>query len=202
MKYHYMNRLATLGLLCGSLTLAGCAATKVEFTGDVSASPSTVCKDPGDTRSALVLWRTNWRPDQKDVAQREEAIVLGLKDFLSKSACFSSHQLKRLPSTEDKHQHSEAELLVYATNAYPRADRVIVVTVKELGPIVRLFSSAAVIEGGTEVKMDVSIFNANTATPMANFQTHWQNGGALVVKGVSSLPQDMSDAMKAAIAPN
>ena len=39
MKHHYMNRLATLGLLCGSLTLVGCAATKVEFTGDVSHQP-------------------------------------------------------------------------------------------------------------------------------------------------------------------
>jgi hypothetical protein len=180
-----------------SLALVGCSSTKVEFTGKVPTAP--VCQAPGEALSALVLWGPIWRPEQKDVPLREEAARQGLENFLSTSGCFASHELRRLSGGSSSLVPSEAELLALAATTTPRSSRVLVVTVRELGPVVKLLSSASLVEGGTEVVLGITALNANTGASIASFQTHWQNGGAMVVKGVSSLPQDMSAAMSSAL---
>lgn len=189
-------KLFALGL---SLAVAGCASTKVEVTGKVL--PTSICQAQNESLTALVFWHTNWRAEQKDMQHREEAARLGLQDFLSTSTCFASHQLKRIQVANNHAVVHDSELLALASAAYPKPDRVLLVTVRELGPTVKLFSSAALLEGETEVKLDLKVLDTGTGNSIADLQTHWQNGGALVVKGVDTLPQDMQAAMRAAFAP-
>jgi hypothetical protein len=198
-NYCSVYRQATLASLCLLLELAGCASTKVEFTGKVPAT--SICQSPGEALSALVLWGPMWRPDQKDVPQREEAARQGLQDFLSASGCFASHQLRRLPVGNASLVPGNSELLALAASASPRPDRILVVTVKELGPIVKVLSSASLVEGGTEVVLGLTVLDTNAGTSIASFQVHWQNGGAMVLKGVASLPDDMNAALTSAVSP-
>jgi hypothetical protein len=67
--------------------------------------------------------------------------------------------------------------------------------------VVKLLNSAAIVEGGTEVVFELTVINGHTGASLANLQTHWQNGGAMVIKGIASLPQDMSAALRAALLP-
>jgi hypothetical protein len=184
-------------LLC--LALTGCASTKVEFAGEVPVTP--ICQAPGEVLSALVLWGPVWRSEQKDVALREEAARQGIQNFLSSSGCFASHELRRLPGGSSSLVPGDSELPALAATTTPRSDRVLVVTVRELGPVVKLLSSASLVEGGTEVVLGITAFNAKNGTSVVRFQARWENGGAMVVKGVSSLPQDMSAALGAALSP-
>ena len=71
---------------------AGCATTAVTVT---PSSQPPVCDSAA---SALVLWTPHWRPNQKDVPEREAAAVTGLKKFLQISKCFASSALRRLPN--------------------------------------------------------------------------------------------------------
>jgi hypothetical protein len=73
--------------------------------------------------------------------------------------------------------------------------------VRELGPIIRLFGLPALVEGGTDVVLELKVFDVRTGESLADFRTHWQNGGAFVIKGVKTLPQDMASALEAALAP-
>jgi hypothetical protein len=62
-----------------------------------------------------------------------------------------------------------------------------------------LIGIPVILKGGTEVIIDVRVFNVQTAVSLADAQTHWQNGGTFVLKGVKSLPEDMRAALRATL---
>ena len=77
--------------------------------------------------------------------------------------------------------------------------RLLVLTVRELGPTVKLLSSAALVEGGTEVVVDVAEFRPGQREPQRQWTVRWQDGGPGVVKGVQTLPDDLAAALKAGL---
>jgi hypothetical protein len=170
-----MKRFAVAALL---VSLGGCASTTVDVSGPGAGRP--VCLSQGST---LVLWTTNWRPDQKDVANREAAAGRGLQQFFVHSGC---------PVEIRKAASSPAVGKAY--------DQIIVVTVRELGPVVRI-GSPSVVEGGTEVVLETKILDGGTGKVLADLHTHWQNGGAFVLKGVATLEQDMTKALEETFKP-
>lgn len=175
-------------LLCGVL-LAGCASTAITL----SPSPQApVCKR---SATALVLWAPEWRPDQKDVVAREVAAATGLRNFLGSSGCFARSELRRIPDL------SPTTVSAQVASAAGQFSRVIVIGVRELGPVVNLLSSAALVEGGTEVALQVAAYSAPGVAQPREFTVHWRNGGPGVVKGVASLPGDMQAALLAGLQP-
>lgn len=178
------------GVLSVAAVLAGCASTAVT----VQPSPQApVCSAAS---SALVLWAPHWRPDQKDIAAREEAASTGLNSFLAQSGCFASVELRRVPSMEA----SAVSALLKQSEGF--RSKVVGIEVRELGPVVKLLSSAALIEGGTEVVLRVTEYSPDSGAALREFTVHWQNGGAGVVKGVASLPADMQATLSAALQPS
>lgn len=192
-----MRRFSCFALSVDVLLLFGCASTNTELSGAVPAAP--LCQQPGESLSALVLWGTNWRPNQKDVTLREEAARQGLENFLASASCFATFETRRLPNAVSAVASTDEELLSSVSTAQAKPDRVLAVTVRELGPVVKVFSSAALVEGGTEVVLELRALDVHSGASLASFQAHWQNGGAMVVKGVNSLPQDMSAALREAL---
>lgn len=194
--------LSILSSICLCLTVVGCASTKtkVDYIGDIP--PTSICQTSSESLSALILWQTNWRFDQKDVPQRELALQQGLQHFFIQSGCFSTYELKRLRSSKNYQIPNFTELLTQASSFKPRFNRIIVVTVSELGPVVRILSSTSLVEGATEVVFDIVATNVDAGTPIANFRLRWENGGSMILKGVESLPQDVSAAMHAAMQAN
>jgi hypothetical protein len=133
------------------------------------------------------------------VPLREEAAQHGIEHYFANSKCFARVEIRRLPVGGSALVPPTSELLSLALAESPRPDRVLVVTVRELGPIIKLLSSAALVDGGTEVVLELTALNVQTGLSLASFRTHWQNGGALVIKGVKTLPEDMSAALNAAL---
>jgi hypothetical protein len=72
----------------------------------------------------------------------------------------------------------------------------VLLTVRELGPVVRI-GSPSLLEGGTEVVVDVKAFNNVTGAHLVDLRMHWRDGGPFVIKGVGTLAQDMTDALRA-----
>jgi hypothetical protein len=171
--------------------LTACASTQVALT----PSPQAPVCDP--TSSALVLWSPRWRPNQKDVPEREAAAAEGLSRFLAESGCFARSTLRRLPRLETA--TVEAEL---AKSGEP-FDSVLTIEVHELGPVLQLFSSAALIEGGTEVVLQISARPLHPAASAAarEFKVHGRHGGPGVIQGVANLPDDMNAALHSGLHP-
>jgi hypothetical protein len=83
-----------------------------------------------------------------------------------------------------------------------RPDKGVVITLRELGPILKLGHSAALVEGGTEVVLEVDEFTlARAGQPPRHLRLHWRHGGPGVVKGVATLAQDLQAALAAALQP-
>jgi hypothetical protein len=93
---------------------------------------------------------------------------------------------------------SDAELLRLAGASVP--DRIVFIVVRELGPKL-VIGIPAIVEGGTEVLIDVRVLDVRGARSLAEVRTHWQNGGTFVIKGVKSLDQDVGSALAAALMP-
>lgn len=173
----------------GGAFLTACASTSVTL----SPSPQAPVCDLSAT--ALVLWAPRWRPDQKDVTARELAAASGLASFFAGSGCFAGAELRRVsdlgPAAVDA-----------ALGASGRAfDAVVTIAVRELGPVVELLSSASLVEGGTEVVLQVGACRLQPPMQPRAFTVHWRHGGPGVVKGVASLPADMDAALRAGLQP-
>lgn len=175
-------------LVCAGL-LAGCASTTVSL----EPSPQAPVCEP--TATALVLWAPDWRADQKDVAEREAAAAAGLNAFFDSSGCFARTQIRRIPDL------GPGTVSAQAASASGPFGRIVVIGVRELGPVVKLLSSAALVEGGTEVILKVTALPEAPGTQPREFTVRWQSGGPGVVKGVASLPEDMQAALRAALQP-
>ncbi|HMO45368.1 MAG TPA: hypothetical protein PKB14_04985 [Rubrivivax sp.] len=118
--------------------------------------------------------------------------------FFDTSACFAHAEVRRvaLESTEPQEQ-----LRRVVAHAGRKPDRVLVIVVRELGPVVRLLSSAALVEGGTQVVLEIRDYRAPGFGPPLTYSLRWQNGGPGVVRGVATLPADMEAALRAGFAP-
>jgi hypothetical protein len=158
--------------------MAGCASTA--FT--VTPSPQApVCER---SATARVLRAAEWRAEQKDVVEREAAAAASLRDFFGSSAGFARSELRRTQRL------SPTAVSAQRTAQAGRFDRIVLIGVRELGPVVKLLSPASLIEGGAEVLLHVSAFPAAGEAPPREFTVHWRPGGPDVMMGVSCLPAD------------
>jgi len=182
-----------------TLAAAGCATTQFEATGRTPLQP--VCQAPGETISALVLWGPQWRPNQKDVSMRESAAQRGIEHFFATSGCFARVQVRRTVNDQPANTLTSVEVQAIAASEPMAPTRVLLITVRELGPIVKLFASSALVEGGTEVVLEIRSVAAASGEVAADFSSHWQHGGPWVIKGVATLEQDIGSALQAALKP-
>ncbi|MBW4049399.1 MAG: hypothetical protein HIU89_16210 [Proteobacteria bacterium] len=187
-------RAIILAPLVATFLVVGCASTKVEITG--SQLKESLCQPGKPPVSALVYWSTKWRPDQKEPKLREAAAQRGIQDFLSRLGCLSVVGVNRL--APEQALASNDDLIRLASSVNPRPERVLLIVVRELGPRL-LVGLPVVVEGGTEVLVDVRVLDARTSKSLANTQTLWRNGGTFVIKGVKTLDQDMSAALAATL---
>ena len=194
---HLLARHVLAAILAISLVLAGCASTTVEATGTPLTQPLCVPGTP--PVPTVVYWGPQWRANQKEAPLREAAAERGIQDFLSRSNCLAVAGLHRL--TVGAPAPSDEELFRQAASVSPPPERVVLIIVRELGPrfVVGL---PVLVEGGTEVLMEVRVLNTRTSQLVANTGTLWRNGGPFVIKGVKTLEQDMSAALSATLMPN
>jgi len=181
------------------LVLSGCASTHFQVTGQTAQQP--LCQRPGEQASALVFWGPKWRPDQKNVLRREAFAQLGIEKFFSTSDCFAKVKITRKVGDRESIDLPPAEVPGLAATYASDPGHVLFITVRELGPIVKLFSSLALVEGGTDVVLEIRTVSPATGQITADFTAHWQNGGPWVIKGVASLEQDMASALREALKP-
>jgi hypothetical protein len=144
----------------------------------------------------LVYWATQWRADQKEPQQREAAARRGLEDFLSRTTCLSVVAAERFPPDQTLPDEEAAVRLAATRGSLP--DRIVLVAVRELGPKLTI-GIPVIVEGGTEVLLDVRVLDPKAPGLLADAQTLWRNGGTFVIKGVKTLDGDMSEALKAAL---
>jgi hypothetical protein len=191
------RRLAAVAV--AGAALCGCASTQFRSAGQMPEEP--LCQGSNENVSALVLWGAQWRPDQKEPALREAAAKRGIEKFFADSRCFMNTRV--LESVNDRPALDAApeDLRGLAARERPVASRALFITVRELGPVLKVFNSLALLEGGTELVFDVRSLDIATGRSSSDFQVSWQRGGPWFIKGTSSLDADMRAALAATLRP-
>ena len=182
------------------LVLSGCASTQFQVSDQSPQQP--LCQRPGEQATALVLWGAKWRPDQKDVPLREATAQRGIEHFFSSSQCFAKSKVVRKVGDRESIDLLPAEIRTLVAADATALSHVLFITVRELGPIVKLLSSFALVEGGTDVVLDIRAVSTSTGQTTAAFTSHWQNGGPWVIKGVATLEQDIGSALHETLKPS
>jgi hypothetical protein len=191
---------SVLLILLLGLWLSGCASTHFQSTGEAPQQP--LCQGLNEQASALVFWGPKWRPDQKNVPFREAAAQRGIERFFSASKCFAQVRIIRKIGDRESIDLSPEEVSALAGAYGNTPGQLLFITVRELGPIVKLFSSLALVEGGTDVVLEIRAVSPSTGQTITNFTAHWRNGGPWVIKGVKTLEQDMASALQEALKPS
>lgn len=194
-----MRTITTVATIAFFIALTGCATTKIETTGVSMKAP--LCQPGGDRISVVSFWQPKWHPDQKEPQLREVAAARGLEEFFASTTCVEKVDIRRLNRQGATDQLSDEELVKLASTSTSGVDRVLLITVRELGPKL-LIGIPVIIEGSTEAVLEIRALDAHNAQSLADLKTHWQNGGTFVIKGVQTLPSDMKSALQAALMPN
>ncbi len=192
-----MKRIIALATLAVVSLLTACASTKVETSGSLLKEP--VCRIGARPLTTVVYWGPQWRADQKEPPLRESVALRGIQDFLSHTSCLAVSGVHRLPSEDVL--RSDEELMRMASSLPTKPERVLFIVVRELGPRLTV-GIPIIVEGGTEVLIDVRVLDPQSSAPLANSRTFWRNGGTFVIKGVKTLDQDMSAALSATLMPS
>ena len=190
-----MNSLIKVTLIAMILTM-GCASVKVEITGSQLKTP--LCTSDTSPVSTVVYWGPQWRPNQKEPKLREAAALQGINDFLKGIRCITVLGVRRL--TWESERPSNNNILKLTSESRLKPARVLLIVIRELGPHLKI-GLPSIIEGGTEVKIDVEVLDTQTLMSLSSTQTRWTNGGTFVIKGTSSLSQDISSALSAVLFP-
>lgn len=193
------RRLASVAVAIATGALSGCASTQLQSAGQMPEAP--LCQAPNENVSALILWGAQWRADQKEPALREAAARRGIEKFFADSSCFMNARVLQSINERPALDTAPEDLLGLAAREQPRASRALFITVRELGPVLKVFNSLALIEGGTEVVFDVRSVDIATGKSSSDFQANWRRGGPWVIKGTGSLDTDMRAALTATLRP-
>lgn len=193
---HLKLNLAALAT-CLSLALTGCATTKIETTG--STLPQPLCNAASDGGSMSVLWGTNWRPDQKEPPQREAAALRGIEAFFASQPCLKQVEIRRIDVSAAAAFPTQLQLAALGSSDRAAPDKVVLIMVRELGPKLWI-GLPKLVEGGTEVVLEIKVANAGDTALQADLHTHWQKGGPFYIKGVKTLDQDMQAALQQVLA--
>jgi hypothetical protein len=121
--------------------------------------------------------------------------------FFASSGCFTTAQVLRSVDGRPAIELSVADVRAFAAAQLSPPSRAVFITVRELGPIVKLLGSPALVEGGTEVVLDIRATIPATGESLAEFRAHWQHDGPWVLKGQATLEQDIGSALEAALEP-
>lgn len=182
-------------LILLSLVLGGCATTRL--TTHVVGTIPPLCRLGETPLTALVLWGTAWRADQKDAPLREGMASSAISSFFGTSACYAKVEVLRSAGDRDVLELSDADALRFAAASQNRYDKVIIIRVEELGPILAFYLSPVLWSGGTDVQLRVRVLDTRTAALETDIAAHWTNGGAFVLKGTGTLKDDLQKTLTA-----
>ncbi len=165
----------------------GCASTRIELRPE-GALPS-LCVTAQGGGLTRVTWWPRWRPDQKEPAAREAMAEAGLRRVVMEGKCLGPATLRRRPAAPADGREADA-----GSPGQPPPARVLLVTVRELGPVLRL-GSGSIVEGETTVALELREVDPRTGDVRLR-SIDWRNGGPGVVKGVATLEDDIAEAFR------
>jgi hypothetical protein len=177
-----------------SMIFANAYCSVPRVTVHALGSKPPLCRNQMHT-GTLVLWGTAWRENQKEPGLRRAIASQAITQFFHSSSCFSNVQVLELAGGHPSLQLSDTEALKFAASLQGSFQKIIFVRIEELGPLIIIYPSPILWEGGTEVALRIRVLNAQTSALETDISIHWKNTGAFILRGTRGLAQDLMSAL-------
>jgi hypothetical protein len=184
-------------LLLMALTVTGCSIISVSNHA-VGAKPP-LCSEQKASQRVLVFWGVAWREDQKEEMLREEIVSRAITRFFSSTQCFAAATIQRSIGSREALILTDAEILSVAQSFSNNPDKVIVIRVEELGPVVRLNLSPILWEGGTDIVLRVRVLDILSGSLESDLTTHGTKAGPFILRGTSYLENSLNLALQSVL---
>lgn len=181
-----------------ALIFAGQGCSTVNLRQYNAGPKPEICTASQEPAGLFVLWGTAWRENQKEPQLRREIATRSIQAFFSSLPC------RRRVFLLDSWNGQPAPLLsdtqaLEAARAQPSPiGEVLIIRVEELGPFIKIYLSPILWEGGTEIILRIRMLKVSTGVMESDVTTHWIRGGPFVLRGVSSLDEDLAAALQSA----
>jgi hypothetical protein len=182
-----------LVLLLVAVPLSGCAVTQSAIHSAGKAPP--LCQVQTNQESALVLWGTAWRTDQKEMKLREEKASQAITQFFGSRPCYAKTTLLRKLAGHEPLTLSDIEIIDFASTLPDHYNKIILLRVEELGPLLIFYLSPILWEGGSEAVVRVRVLDVNSGSLESDVNMHRRNTGAFVLRGTKRLEEDLEAAL-------
>jgi len=183
-------------IVCAIVSLcSGCSSISVKHHAVGIIPP--LCRTDAPKDRVVVYWGTAWRADQKEVSVREALAAESIAEFFGSNPhlCFETISVSKIIAGRDALLATDAEAISEAKAT--GADKVILIRIEELGPNLMLYLSPVLWQTMNEALLRVRSINTKTGLLEADVSTHWTRGGPFAVIGASSLPTDLTGALRA-----
>jgi hypothetical protein len=185
-----LNLLLTFSLLAFS----GCSTIGVSMH-TVGLKPP-LCRSDIANQKILVLWGVAWRSNQKEKERREQVAEDVIPRFFSETPCFTSTVVKKNIAGRDAIAMSDSEILKSDMVISGQFQKVIVVRLEELGPILMFNLSPILWSGATNVSLRVRVLDVVTSSLDSDITTDWIKGGAFNIRGAKYFAESLTAALE------
>lgn len=173
---------------CFLLVLCGCATVRIDLHSTGAEIP-LLRNNPAPDR-VLVLWGAAWRSNQKEPGRREEIASAAIGEFFDGKAV-----VKRTVDGAPALLLSDSQIFRSKDVTSSRYERIIVLRIEELGPLLTFYLSPVLWEGSTDVSFRVRVLDPSSAALVSEIGAQWKKGGAFHLRGVSKLKEDLKSAL-------
>lgn len=181
------TRVIAIGLL--SCTL-GCSATIVR--PHVAAGEAPLCADVRSLGEVAVLVESAWRPDQKDVEERDRLAHEGVRRVFDDVACASRVEVLPLARWSSALEGDRLDELAEAG-----FETVVFVRIEELGPNVALtFSLPLLWIGNSEVQIRMRAVHIPTRSVLLDAGVARFRGGPFQLRPASWAQAELESALR------
>src|SRR6185295_19513159 len=115
--------------------------------------------------------------------------------FFNSNPCFSHAQILESSREMPALMLTDADALKLATNLQIPVQKVIFVRVEELGPLLMIYLSPILWEGGSEVILRVRVLNVEASRLESDISIHRKDTGPFVLRGTGALEKDLDAAL-------
>jgi hypothetical protein len=177
----------------GLLFFSSCSAVRIN-THAVGSKPP-LCRGDIPNQKTLVLWGAAWRSDQKEKDRREQVASEVIRRFFHNASCCFSATVEKSIAGREAITMSDSEILKSDMVISGGFQKVVVLRLEELGPLLMIYLSPILWEGLTNVSLRIRILDVATSSLESDITIDWKKGGAFNIRGSKYFDESLTAAL-------
>jgi hypothetical protein len=155
-----------------------------------------LCRSAIANQKILVLWGAAWRNNQKEKDRREQVAADVITRFFNATSCGASATVQKSIAGREAVTMSDSEILKSDMVISGQFQKVVVIRLEELGPILMFNLSPILWSGATNVSLRIRVLDVATSSMDSDITTDWMKGGPFNIRGAKYYAESLTAALE------